>query len=226
MANQAVEKILHKNKTPVIVCGTGFYLKAFLYGMYPVPEIPDETRKKVLDMSLAQKVELLASIDSAALQILSANDEYRIGRALEVNLSGSLWSGLKETATGYIKQKKPEITGILLSMPRDTLYQKINKRSQKMIAEGMVEETILVMDKYGKNCPGLQTIGYNFALELIQGNTNLETFQDKLAQSHRNYAKKQITWFKKESILESFHPDQAILELKKTEKRLKDVSKK
>lgn len=202
MANDVLEKILSKNKIPIIVCGTGFYLKAFLYGMFPVPKISEETKRRLEAMTKSERWALLEEIDSEAQRKLSQNDEYRIFRALEVNLSGVKWSELKnEESEGLLKRNDIEVTGFFLDEDRKQLYERINKRADEMIKNGMIEETKMILEKYGEDCPALNTLGYNFTLEFIRGKLDIESLRENLKKSHRNYAKKQITWFRKEKIL-------------------------
>lgn len=225
MAKTIIDAIYQNGKIPIIVCGTGFYLKAFLYGMYPVPEITSETQEKINSITKEERSELLLKLDPDAMKNLFIGDDYRISRALAVTLSGSKWSSLKESPTlGYLHSRNFNITGILLAMNRKILYNRLNIRAKKMLSSGLIEETKMIAENYGENCHGLKTIGYNFALEIIAGKISLETGYSSLAQSHRNYAKKQITWFKKDTLLIENSPETAMIHLKKIEKRFKDVS--
>lgn len=195
--------ILNRGKIPILTAGTGFYLKAFLYGMYPVPPISLDIQNQINKMSKEEVLDILKKIDPKATEILSKNDEYRLRRALEVNFSGTVWSQLSfEPRSGIYSDSNLEIIGFFLDWNRDELYNRINKRSKFMIESGMIEETEFVLKKFGKDCPALNSLGYNFALEFIHGSINLEQFYDRLSQSHRNYAKKQVTWFKKEELVE------------------------
>ena len=215
LAEEKIEEIRERGKTPLIVCGTGFYLKAFLYGMFPVPQITPETEREVEELSPEKRVQKLELLDPAAMEKLSPNDDYRISRALAINLSGVKWSSLKpDENAGYLRTK-PDIMAIFLNPDRTILYERINRRALQMIKDGIIDETERLKNKYGSDCEGLKTIGYNFALEILTGKINLETFSDKLAQSHRNYAKKQITWFRSEKILEPVTPEKALDKIKK-----------
>lgn len=211
LANDALEKILSKKKIPIILCGTGFYLKAFLYGMFPVPIISTDIKQKLESMSNSERWAQLEEIDIEASKKLSPNDEYRVFRALEVNLSGVKWSTLKnEESEGILKKQKVEVTGFFLEEDRKTLYERINFRAERMIQNGMIDETKMILKKYGPDCPALNTLGYNFTLEFIRGKLDIESLRENLKKSHRNYAKKQITWFRKEKILEPISKENAL----------------
>ena len=202
LAKNCVNEIYNKGKIPVLTCGTGFYLKAFLYGMFPVPVISSEIKEKVAKMGKKERWELLMDRDKGATDKLSYNDDYRVCRALEINLSGALWSDLKEDKSeGYLNNNKLNIIGLCIDWDRKILYERIDKRAKEMIGAGILEETKLVMSMYSENCPALNSLGYNFAVDKLRGLIDYETFYEKFSRSHRNLAKKQITWFKKEPLL-------------------------
>lgn len=202
LAKAAVDHILLKNKIPLITCGTGFYLKAFLFGMNDFPEIPLEIKNKILQMGKLQKIETLKSLDPERFQEIHTNDDYRLDRALEIALIGEKWHSRHPTG-GYLQKSGIEWTGFYLDGSREELYKRINLRSEKMIESGLLEETKAVMEEHGEFCPALNSLGYNFAVENIKGKITLECLKEKFSQSHRNYAKRQITWFKKETFLKS-----------------------
>ncbi|WP_207766282.1 tRNA (adenosine(37)-N6)-dimethylallyltransferase MiaA [Leptospira wolffii] len=207
-AEEALDDILSRDKIPVLTAGTGFYLNAFLFGMYPVPQISPEIRAKVEALSMEERIRELQLLDPKALERIFPNDNYRYGRALEVNWSGAVWSELKvEEGEGALVSRNLKIAGAyFLDLDREILYRRINARAREMIESGMAEEAKRVAEKYGEDCPGLQSLGYNFALENIKGTSNLETFFGNLSQSHRNYAKRQVTWFRKQKFLEPIDP--------------------
>lgn len=216
MAEEALQKVLNSGKIPVFTVGTGFYLKAFLFGMFPVPEISVSVRERVLSMNLEEKKTLLNDLDPEALDKIFSGDDYRLGRALEVNLMGEKWSRLKiDPNTSAIYKYDLEIRlGIFLDLDRKELYERINLRAKQMIDLGMADEAWKIRERYGESCPGLKSLGYNFALENKKGNSNVETFLADLSQSHRNYAKRQITWFRKENYIQSMDRSEALERIK------------
>lgn len=210
-AETTIESIASRGKIPFLVGGTGFYLRAFLFGMFPVPNVPESTKEYVNQLSLDEATKILQEKDPKALQSLFANDGYRIRRALEVVLSGSLWSEVSQKLEGGYLEKRNDlqIVGRWLDPPREILYKRINDRIPLLI-EGMLEETKFVREKYGDDVPGLRTLGYNFALDFLNGKLERNTFIEELAQSHRNYAKRQVTWFKKDPILSPISYEEAV----------------
>lgn len=205
LANQALEDIYFRGKIPILTCGTGFYLKAFLYGMYPVPEIKPEIRERLESLSREERWNRLQEVDSASAITISYADDYRVVRALEVFESGGVkWSELKENKNdGYLTKGKLEVAGIFIQRERSELYDRINRRCKMMIDSGILEETKEVLKDFGEEAPALNSLGYNFALDYIKGRISMESFLEEFSRSHRNYAKKQVTWFKKEEILKA-----------------------
>ncbi len=217
LAEQAIEDIYERNKIPIITCGTGFYLKAFLYGMYPVPEIKPGIRENLESISREERWELLQEVDPKTTASVSPADDYRVVRALEVfQSSGIRWSELKENKNdGFLTKGKLEVTGILIHRERSELYERINIRCKAMIDSGILEETKEVVEQYGEHAPALNSLGYNFALDYIKGKMSMESFLEEFSRSHRNYAKKQITWFKKEEVLQAMNWNAALEQIKK-----------
>ncbi|TGL77777.1 tRNA (adenosine(37)-N6)-dimethylallyltransferase MiaA [Leptospira yasudae] len=216
LAEEALRAVLDAGKIPVFTAGTGFYLKAFLFGMFPVPDIDEEIREKVLSMSLEEKRILLEKLDPDSLNKIFPGDDYRLGRALEVNLMGKKWSEMRiDPNTSAIHKFDLEIAlGVFLDLDRKELYERINQRAKQMIEAGMAEEAWTIRERYGETCPGLKSLGYNFALENKKGNSNLETFLADLSQSHRNYAKRQVTWFRKETYVQPMDRSEALERIK------------
>jgi tRNA dimethylallyltransferase len=203
LAESAVLDIWQRGKIPVLTAGTGFYLKAFLSGMFVVPDIQPEVSEKVSSLSLDAKLELLRSLDPGALDQIHSRDEYRITRALEVCLSGELWTqAQKKQEAGFLQKYQPQVQGYFIVWPREVLYQRINERAKLLLEGGMIEETKTVVSKYGKDCPALGSLGYPQVIEYLEGQIDFDVLVSSLSQAHRNYAKKQITWFKKETLLE------------------------
>lgn len=169
--------------------------------MYPVPEISLEIIEKVGGLSSQEKWTLLNDLDPKAGLLLNEQDIYRVDRVLKINLAGQKWSEL--TPEGGFISEFPEIrtVSIWVEWDRKILYERINERAFQMIQKGLPEEAALAAEKFGETCPALKTLGYNFALDYIRGKISLDSLKDNLAQSHRNYAKKQITWFRTEEMV-------------------------
>lgn len=211
LALQAYLRIHAKGKIPILVAGTGFYLRAFLYGMYPVPDIAIDVHQAVIDLPDELVIQELKERDPEAFEYISSNDFYRYRRALEVCRTSGSWSKFKqETIGGLLKSKeKFNILGFFLDWDREILYSRINQRAKDLLLP-MAEEASKVRDQYGADCPGLNTLGYNFALDFLDNKMNLDSFYEGIAKAHRNYAKRQITWFKKEPLLQKVSWDFAM----------------
>ncbi|PJE03782.1 MAG: tRNA (adenosine(37)-N6)-dimethylallyltransferase MiaA [Leptospira sp.] len=218
LAHQAYQRILEKGKVPILVAGTGFYLKAFLYGMYPIPDVSEEVHQAVLDLPDELVVAELKEKDPEAFQEISSNDFYRYRRALEVcRTSGSLTRFKQETIGGLLRSKdKFNVLGFFLDWDREILYSRINTRARNLLIP-MAEEAKLVREKYSADCPGLKTLGYNFALDFLDEKMSLDSFYEGIAKAHRNYAKRQITWFKKEPLLQKVSWDFAMEKLQEVQ---------
>lgn len=218
MAKQSFSNIIGRSKIPIITCGTGFYLKAFLYGMYPIPGENPAIRENIKSLNNHEKYKMLEELDPHRALQISPSDLYRVERSLEIALSGIRWSE-RESPLGGILEEYPDIEciGLFIDEERHELYERINNRAKKMIYSGLLDETGRILEEFGENCPALNSLGYNFAVENIQGKITLECLENKFSQSHRNYAKKQITWFKKEKILKRISRLEALALLKKIE---------
>ena len=199
-SKNAIEEIFAKGKIPILVVGTGFYLRAFLNGMFAVPEISEETKQYVESLPESEFREELKKYDPSAEQKIPDNDSYRLKRALEVCLSGSKWSDVENTLVGgFLQESEQPLASICIDWDRQELYHRINLRAESLIhSQKMLEEAKFVESRFGKDCPGLQTLGMNFTLDFASGKIKKEEFYSLLSQSHRNYAKKQLTWFRKE----------------------------
>lgn len=219
-ARLAIDRIWHAGKIPILVCGSGFYLRAFLKGMFPVPDISSEIRKRAQNIPLAEALEILREKDTLALANIDESDAYRVRRALEVILSGSLWSEVSKVTVGGFLEEHPglQVKGFWINWPREELYKRINERIPQLIKNGMLEETKIVLETYGRQCPGLGSLGYNFALDFLSGKIDTNSFIEQLAQAHRNYAKRQVTWFRKDPLLLPATWNEVLNEFKNIEK--------
>lgn len=177
-----------------------------------------EIREYLKTLSDSEKYKKLQELDPSRAEQISQNDRYRLERSLEIAVSGLKWKDL-ETPTGGILEEFGDMSciGLFLDGEREELYRRINSRAEKMIQKGLVEETRDIIERFGENCPALNSLGYNFAVENIHGKISLECLVNKFSQSHRNYAKKQITWFKKEKLLKRISWQGALALLKNIE---------
>lgn len=199
-ASKAIEEIINKGKTPIIVGGTGLYLNSLIYNIqYNEMEVDLNYRRKLEKEAEEYGLEVLYNrakeIDSEAMEKVSANDKKRITRVLEIyNATGRNKTELekksrKEVSYNYL------IFGI--NMERSILYDRINKRVDIMLEQGLIEEVKNLINKYSNMPTAMQGLGYKEVKEFLDGNISKEEMIEKIKMETRRYAKRQITWFKR-----------------------------
>ena len=201
-AEQAIEEILKKRKTPIIVGGTGLYANSLIYGIeYNEIKLDEKYRKQLEDIALQEQglkdlYEKAKKIDSQAMNIISPNDKKRIIRVLEIyHSTGKTKTELEiESRKNGVKYDY-KIFGI--NMERSILYERINKRVDIMIEAGLIEEVKNILKKYKKFPTAMQGLGYKEVVEYLNGDITKEEMIEKIKQETRRYAKRQLTWFRK-----------------------------
>jgi tRNA dimethylallyltransferase len=208
LAGQLIEDISKQGKLAIVVGGTGLYLKALTEGIFKSPEPDKEYRaklEKIAKKEGSNKLhEMLADIDPEAAAKIKPRDKIRLVRALEAYKStGRPISELQKTGE-YRKIGKPLWIGI--STDRKSLYEKINKRVDKMIDSGF-EREVLALKPYLDTIRKKKMIGYTDMISYLFDKeiTRTEAIE-KMKQHHRNYAKRQITWFRKIDFINWFDP--------------------
>lgn len=202
-AKKCINDILSRGKTPIIAGGTGLYFNILLNN-YDLPEIePDwELRKNLNKLSYDELEQMLFSLDKDAF--VEKNDKKKAIRYIEILKSTG--KPLKE-ARG-INEVEYDVEWIGLNFPREVLYDRINRRVDLMIEMGLVEETKGLLEKYGRIPNIVDTIGYREIIMGLDGMMTLDEAVDKLKQNTRNYAKRQLTWFRKnENIKWNCYPE-------------------
>lgn len=193
--------ILNENKIPVIVGGTGLYLKSFLYGLDDLPDADLNIRREieavVFEKGLDYVYDLLLKIDPVNALKNKGNTQ-RIIRAYEIyKITGKPMTQLLQDSKR--KEKKKNFKHFVLLKDRENLYKKINERCEKMINFGMIEETKKILDMgYKTNCYGLTGIGYKHIIKYFNNDLSKQELIYQFSQDTRQYAKRQITWFTKQ----------------------------
>lgn len=204
-ARHAALKILERGKTPIVVGGSGFYLHSLLYGPPSGPPSVPELRK-ALEQEMDEKgphllYERLAQLDQEYARTITKNDRQKIIRALEI----IQLTGKKVSKLSWKQRKRTQNYDFrcwFLHRPKDKLYHRIEKRCEKMVNEGLLDEVkYLIGEGLEENPSAAQAIGYRQSLDYLKSKQSKEDyahFMTQFKQSSRNYAKRQLTWFRKE----------------------------
>lgn len=201
-SEEAIEEILQKGKVPIIVGGTGLYANSLIYNIeYNEIMLDEEYRKNLMQIAeteagLATLYEKARSIDPVAMEKISSNDKKRIIRVLEIKHS----TGKNKTELELESRKnevKYEYKVFAINMPREILYNRINKRVDIMIENGLIDEVENIIEKYKEFPTAMQAIGYKEIVMYLKGELTKQEAIEKIKQESRRYAKRQITWFKK-----------------------------
>ncbi len=203
MAKSAIEEIYSRGKIPIIVGGTGFYIQALLYDIDFTAEDGDATYRKSLEKLAEEKGAhylhtLLQDCDAPSAKSIHENNVKRVIRALEFyHIHGTRISDHNEAE----RQKKSpyQFEYFVLTNERDILYQRIDKRIDVMLEKGLVEEVQKLLDMgYNRELVSMQGLGYKEIVAYLMGECSLEDAVYILKRDTRHFAKRQITWFKRE----------------------------
>ena len=200
-ARQVLEEIKARGHLPFVVGGTGLYLRALLEGLSPGPRRSEELRQRLRERAASRGESylhrILRRLDRAAAEKIHANDTPKLIRAIEVCLASrekisDLWQRGRDPLRGF------RILRLGLDPDRQALYDRINRRAELMFEAGLVEETQRLLDKYGDSAGPLSSLGYKQAVQFLRGVLKREQALPAAQQAHRNYAKRQMTWFRRE----------------------------
>lgn len=223
LAKQALEEIYRENKIPIIVGGTGFYIQALLYDIDFTEQECDEAYRAELAKLAEEKGaeylhDMLRKVDAASAEAIHANNVKRVIRALEFyHLSGKKIS--EHNAQEKQKESPYNFAYFVLNDERARLYERIDKRVDGMLAEGLLEEVSRLKEMgCHRGMVSMQGLGYKEMLDYLDGKLTLEEAIYILKRETRHFAKRQITWFKRERDViwlnknEYHYDDTAILE--------------
>ena len=204
-AKKHITDIISRGKVPIVVGGTGLYFRVLLEN-YDLPDVkPDyELRKELSSYSYEELLEMLTKLDEKAANSVEKNDKKKLIRYIEIiKLAGKPLDLVRG-----VKEKEFNVEWVGLNFPREILYDRINKRVDLMIEQGLIDETKKLLQKHGRISNITDTIGYREVLSYLDGELSLDEAKDKLKQNTRNYAKRQLTWFRKnEQINWNCYPD-------------------
>jgi tRNA dimethylallyltransferase len=195
-ARDEIANVHAQGRLPILVGGTGLYLRTLLEGIAPVPAIDPEIRAHVRDAPVEANRARLAELDPQAAGRLNPGDRARIARALEVVLStGAALAAWQRQRLGGIAERV-ELRAIVLLPPRDWLYARCDERFAVMMEQGAIEEVkALLARKLNPNLPIMRAIGVREIAAYVAGKITLEQATAAGQQATRRYAKRQYTWF-------------------------------
>lgn len=201
-AEKAIEEILKKGKTPIVVGGTGLYTDSLVFGIeYQDMNLDETYRNKLMKIAettngLEELWEQANNIDSEAMKKISKNDKKRIVRVLEIyNATGKTKTELEVLSRKNEVKYDFKVFGI--QMDREKLYNKINLRVDMMLQKGLEQEVKNLINKYSKFPTAMQGLGYKEVVEYFDGIISYDEMVEKIKQETRRYAKRQMTWFRK-----------------------------
>jgi tRNA dimethylallyltransferase len=202
-------QLFKKHPNVIMTGGSGLYIDAVVKGLdEELPDPDPETRLFLDELFEKDGISgfrgLLKKLDPVFYNEVDLNNSKRLYRALEVCLTAN--KPYSEIRTGCVKKRPFNIIKIGLNRPREALYNRINLRVDKMIADGLLDEVKSVY-KY-KNHNALKTVGYRELFDYLEGKITLNEAIEKIKINTRRYAKKQITWFKRDEAINWFHPDE------------------
>jgi tRNA dimethylallyltransferase len=207
-ARTVLANLAERDTLPIISGGTGLYLRALLDGLFPAPPQDPALRTLLRHRAGTRGANplhrTLQRLDPTAAALIHPNDVPKVIRAIEVSLAArkpitEQWQQGRDALTGY------NILRLGLDPPRAELYARINARAARMFQAGLVEETRALIDRFGADCRPFTSLGYAQAAAILNGSLTQDQAIAAAQQGHRNYAKRQMTWFRREAEL---HPVQ------------------
>ncbi|WP_319521360.1 tRNA (adenosine(37)-N6)-dimethylallyltransferase MiaA [uncultured Desulfosarcina sp.] len=210
-AGRAIDDIVGRGRLPLVVGGTGFYIKALVYGLFEEgpsdPEIRSRLKEAAQSEGSAALHRRLAGLDSRAAAKIHPNDAYRIVRALEVfEITGRPLSDFQQRHRFQDRRFDALFLGV--TWPRPILYDRIDRRVDRMMGQGLEAEVRgLLARGYGPRLKSMQSLGYRHLAAFINGETRLDETVRTLKRDHRRYAKRQLTWFRADPAVHWMTPD-------------------
>jgi len=206
-AIQKIEELYQKHDVLVMVGGSGLYVNAVLYGFDEIPKADESIRNKLNQQFIEEGIETLQQqlleLDPTYYKEVDIRNPQRVIRALEVCMcSGKPYSSFRKTEN---KARNFEVTLIGLDVEREKLYERINQRVDLMMEEGLLEEVKSLQEHQHLNA--LKTVGYTELFKYLNNECSLPEAVEKIKQNTRNFAKRQLTWFRKNEELIWFEPD-------------------
>lgn len=202
-----LEELFKSNNTILLTGGSMMYIDAICKGIDDIPTVDSETRQMMMEKYEKEGLDRLCAelklLDPEYYSTVDLKNPKRVIHALEIcYMTGKTYTSFR---TGNKKQRPFDIIKIGLCRDREELYERINKRVDIMIKEGLVDEVKSVYEY--RNLNSLNTVGYKEIIQYLEGNCTLEFAIEKIKQNSRIYSRKQMTWFKRDNDITWFHPD-------------------
>jgi tRNA dimethylallyltransferase len=200
-ARRALAEISSRQHLPIVVGGTGLYLRALLEGLFAGPQRSEELRERlrarVEERGTQYLHRILKRLDRVSAEKVHPNDAPKLIRAIEVCLASrqkmsELWKQGRDPLKGF------RILRLGLDPERAALYERINRRARQMFESGLVEEAAHILQKHGPAARPLTSLGYKQAIQFLRSELTRDQALEAAQQAHRNYAKRQVTWFRRE----------------------------
>lgn len=199
LARTAAVEITARGRLPIVCGGTGLYLRAMLDGLFAGPERDEKLRERLRRYKRTGSLwRLLRKLDATAAARIHLNDEPKLIRAIEV-CAASARPMTEQLRDGRDAMEGYRILRLGLSPLRSILYDRINLRCAAMFEHGLVEETRGLLERYGPELIAMRSLGYRQAAEHLRGECSLAEAIARAQQGHRNFAKRQLTWFRQET---------------------------
>jgi tRNA dimethylallyltransferase len=197
-ARQLARDIADRGHLPIVSGGTGLYLRALTEGLAPLPARCPQLRSRLMNTAQQRPAgylnRLLRRLNPAAAAAIHPNDTPKLIRALEIALLAGPAAAVmaRDPLQGF------RLLRLGLQPPRAALYDRLNRRAAAMFADGLIEETQALRQQFGAQAPALASLGYREASAVLDGKLAREEAVQLVQQGHRNYAKRQLTWFRRE----------------------------
>ena len=205
-----IQQIQQRGHLPILVGGTGLYYRALMYGISNIPKIPEKLRQELFSLQEEHGTsycwEQLQKHDPQTAKRLHPNDTSRIMRSLEVVLATGTSIADFQLQQPFAEARYP-VLAIAYEWERSVLYERINQRTRKMLKSGWIEEVKMLLESYPPELRPLQAIGYREIVEHLQNKLKQEALVKKIQLRTRQYAKRQMTWFRREAKIAWHQPD-------------------
>ena len=208
-AEKSIKSIFSKNKTPIVVGGSGLYITALIDGIFDSADKDEEYRKDLLQkrkkFGNEYLYDKLKEVDHVSTEKMLPQNWKRVMRALEVyHITGEpIWKHHQKQST--LKEKKYTFKQFGLNWDRKILYENINQRVDWMIQNGLIDEVKNILNNgFSKNLNSLNTVGYKEIIQFLDGEISLERAVELIKRNTRHYAKRQMTWFRKDKRIHWF----------------------